>query len=219
MQQEAAHKGEYSARIQLLLNAIERRIATEGGRAILREFLRILLQDRHLRYLGEEMALAANIRVLQGNIFPCFNSNTDRTYLFHLHFSDSKSKQKFVLEKSTFCDNVNLLVSFWVLNYFLNMYIVLKDPFASALNFSLHPHIVKHLLVRCMDYQTWHVYVTALNFVHIKICCILHLIQCCNGSIAVFFPFSVCVRESHLGVLKVISLACLSNITLIVSWF
>ena len=71
MQQVAAHKGERIARARLLLDAVERKIASEGGREALREFLRTLMRDRHLRFLGEELALAANI--VQGN---CAMSNS-----------------------------------------------------------------------------------------------------------------------------------------------
>ena len=65
VQQEAAQKGERLARARLLLDAVERKIASERGREVLREFLRTLMRDRHLRFLGEELALAANI--VQGN--------------------------------------------------------------------------------------------------------------------------------------------------------
>ena len=61
----AAQKGERLARTHLLLDAIERKITSERGREVLREFLRTLMRDRHLRFLGEELALAANI--VQGN--------------------------------------------------------------------------------------------------------------------------------------------------------
>ena len=61
MQQVAAQKGERLARAHLLLDAVERKISSERGREVLREFLRTLMQDRHLRFLGEELALAANI--------------------------------------------------------------------------------------------------------------------------------------------------------------
>ena len=57
----AAQKGGRLARAHLLLDAVERRIASERGREVLREFLRTLMRDRHLRFLGEELALAANI--------------------------------------------------------------------------------------------------------------------------------------------------------------
>ena len=60
-----ARKGERLARSRLLLDAVERKIASESGREVLREFLRALMRDRHLRFLGEELALAANI--VQGN--------------------------------------------------------------------------------------------------------------------------------------------------------
>ena len=65
VQQMAAQKGERLARARLLLDAVERKIASESGREVLREFLRTLMRDRHLRFLGEELALAANI--VQGN--------------------------------------------------------------------------------------------------------------------------------------------------------
>ena len=45
----------------MLLDAVESKIASERGREVLREFLRTLMRDRHLRFLGEELALAANI--------------------------------------------------------------------------------------------------------------------------------------------------------------
>ena len=61
IQQVAAQKGERLARARLLLDAVERKIASERGREVLREFLRALMRDRHLRFLGEELALAANI--------------------------------------------------------------------------------------------------------------------------------------------------------------
>ena len=61
LQQVAAQKGERLTRARLLLNAVERKIASERGREVLREFLRALMRDRHLRFLGEELALAANI--------------------------------------------------------------------------------------------------------------------------------------------------------------
>ena len=61
VQQEAAQKGERLARARLLLDAVERKIACERGREVLREFLRTLMRNRHLRFLGEELALAANI--------------------------------------------------------------------------------------------------------------------------------------------------------------
>ena len=57
----ATQKGERLARARLLLDAVERKIASERGREILREFLRTLMRDRHLRFLGEELALAAYI--------------------------------------------------------------------------------------------------------------------------------------------------------------
>ena len=66
----AAQKGERLVRARLLLDAVERKIASERGREVLREFLRTLMRDRHLRFLGEELALAANI--VQGN---CASSN------------------------------------------------------------------------------------------------------------------------------------------------
>ena len=65
VQQVAAQKGERLAKARLLLDAVERKIASERGREVLREFLRALMRDRHLRFLGEELALAANI--VQGN--------------------------------------------------------------------------------------------------------------------------------------------------------
>ena len=62
---EAAQKGERLARARLLLDAVERKIASDRGREVLREFLRTLMRNRHLRFQGEELALAANI--VQGN--------------------------------------------------------------------------------------------------------------------------------------------------------
>ena len=65
VQQVAAQKGECSAKARFLMAAVARKIASQGGREVLREFLRIMMRDRHLRYLGEELALVANI--IQGN--------------------------------------------------------------------------------------------------------------------------------------------------------
>ena len=61
MQQVAAQKGDRLARARLFLDAVERKLASERGREVLREFLRTLMRDRHLRFLGEELAIAANI--------------------------------------------------------------------------------------------------------------------------------------------------------------
>ena len=61
VQQVAAQKGVRLARARLLLDAVERKLASERGREVLREFLRALMCDHHLRFLGEELALAANI--------------------------------------------------------------------------------------------------------------------------------------------------------------
>ena len=63
-QQVAAQKGERLARAHLLLNAVERKVASERGTEALKELLRTLMRDHHLRFLGDELALAANI---QGN--------------------------------------------------------------------------------------------------------------------------------------------------------
>ena len=65
LQQVAAQKGGRLAKAHLLLDAVERKIASEKGREVLREFLRALMRDRHLRFLAEELALEANI--VQGN--------------------------------------------------------------------------------------------------------------------------------------------------------
>ena len=65
VQQVAAQKGERLAMAQLLLDAVERKIASERGRELFREFLKTLMRDRHLRFLGEELASAAYI--VQGN--------------------------------------------------------------------------------------------------------------------------------------------------------
>ena len=61
MVQAAGQEGERVTRAHLLLDAVERKVASERGREVLREFLRTLMRDRHLRFLGEELASAANI--------------------------------------------------------------------------------------------------------------------------------------------------------------
>ena len=61
VQQVAARKVEHLARTHLLLDGVERKIASERGREVLREFLRTLMRDRHLRLLGEELVFAADI--------------------------------------------------------------------------------------------------------------------------------------------------------------
>ena len=68
--QQVPGEGEHVTRAHLLLDAVEARIASERGREVLREFLRTLMRDRHLRFLGEELASAANI--VQGNKFVLF---------------------------------------------------------------------------------------------------------------------------------------------------
>ena len=69
MEQVAAQEGERVARALLLIDAVERKVASERGKEVLREFLRSLMRDRHLRFLAEELALAANI--VQGDKW-CF---------------------------------------------------------------------------------------------------------------------------------------------------
>ena len=56
----------------MLLDAVERKIASERGRELLREFLWTLMQDCHLRLLEEEFALVAN--TVQGNYAFSINS-------------------------------------------------------------------------------------------------------------------------------------------------
>ena len=86
VQQVAAQKkGERLARAHLLLDAVERKIASERGREILREFLRTMMRDRHLRFLGEELASAANI--VQGNC--AFSNRSFCIYRIHTIFHGS----------------------------------------------------------------------------------------------------------------------------------
>ena len=65
----AVQKEKRLASAHLLLDAVERKIASESGREALREFLRALMHNRHLRFLGEELASAAYI--VHGNCSLC----------------------------------------------------------------------------------------------------------------------------------------------------
>ena len=82
LQQVAAQKRERLAGACFLLDVVERKIASERGREVLREFLRTLMRDRHLRFLGEELALAANI--VQGKR-TLFNGSIDSIVYIYQH--------------------------------------------------------------------------------------------------------------------------------------